>query len=191
MSSNFSFGTQGERKKSTKQSRFGGKATTTKRTTKKIIRNELTKSQMTPNQRAAYTLGKELERYPKVSKDTRNVYKNRLAGLPTLRTMNMSVLAGALVLLDSSASGEPEPGLFDGPIWQQVTKNLHIDAKKQMIAKTTLTTYMAAVSEYFATNDQTSADYTPAMIEEVPEALEDPTSPGEPIPETEEEEEDL
>ncbi len=196
--SDFTFGTAGERRKLTKQSRYGGRGGSTIKGTGEAFHKQLTKRDMTPTQLAAYALTKELEAYASITKDQRHQFKRELGELDQLRSMNMRYLAAALVVLNDAGGTstivvEPTPEMFTGSAWDIVaqqltlatgaeTTDIAVRQKEQILVYIVRINIFRAAQKAFREAGIGASNLDEPDPEELPDIANDPVAPGLPLP---------
>jgi len=103
-----------ERRRGEQQARFG-RGPSQMMGAQGEIHKRITRKHMSPNELAAGDLAKALEKYPIFTKEARQNLQNEFTDMPSLRTMNMDVLAATLSFLHS-VNNQPTPETFKDEI---------------------------------------------------------------------------
>lgn len=116
----------------------------------------VTKRQMTDVQLAASNLEKELRSYQDITEATRFLWKDEMAGMEQLRSMNMKVLAAVLVLLHQLRGDLTPAGFTDAVLNPYLSRLLPTNLAPEELAyrtirfKETILRYARAVLLYRA-----------------------------------------
>lgn len=95
------------------------------------LHKQLTRRHMTPNELAAWKLNQALEKYPEFTKDARENAQNEFVDMPSLRTMNMKLLATTLSFLRSINNKPTAQTFADNVIIPHMSQLLPIDKTDQ------------------------------------------------------------
>lgn len=190
-----SFGTQGERRKATKRSRFSGVGGTVMRG--ELGGEDLTKRQMTPNQLATYNLQNALKNYSEIKEAERKRIKKEFVEMDGIRSMNMRYLAAAIIMYDTvelirvpipsntpeeekteeEKKGRLQPDFgsdtFSGPKWESVLRRLSLETgldKPSDVArhKEELLAYMTKIFLFREHEPHFKTEEEPRLVEEIP-----------------------
>ena len=105
-----------ERRKGTQSARYG-RGISQMGGISSVLQKQISRQHMTPNELAAWKLNQALEAYPKFTKDARNNAQSEFVNMPSLRTMNMKLLAATLsFLLEVGGSENITPASFQDEI---------------------------------------------------------------------------
>ena len=116
------------------------------------LHKHLTRKQRSPQEEAGIRLTKALGAYSETSVELRTRWKDELLGMPQLRTMNMDILAAALVLLlKVNAEVDPEnltPENFEATVDSVLTKLVTDDVIIMQKHRESVFRYIRAVIDY-------------------------------------------
>ena len=118
---------------------------------------------MTPNEQAALNLSKALEDYPEFTKEAREMYKEEFTDMPSLRTMNMKVMAATLSFLrgiDDQATPDNFKDDVIVPYLEKLLPPVSSDPEKEMERQRLIIRYKAQLLMYIiAINDYRQTIY--------------------------------
>lgn len=104
------------------------------------LHRQLTRKTRTPNELAAWKLNQSLQKYPIFTEEARQNFQNEFVEMPSLRTMNMKVLAATLAFL-RAINNQPSPETFTDEIIVPhlslllPTNNLDPDERRRLIIR--------------------------------------------------------
>lgn len=118
---------------------------------------KLTRKQMTDVQLATLDLEKELRSYQDITENRRYLWREEMTGLEQIRTMNMRLLAAALVYINQVLHGDPQnliPEVFTDEILQPYLDKVLPAGANVRAYKEDLFRYIRAVLTYRATKEE-------------------------------------
>lgn len=128
-----------ERRKGDQQARFGRGPSQIAGTGAEVHR-QLTRKYRTPNELAAWKLNQALVKYPIFTEEARQNLQNEFVEMPSLRTMNMKVMAATLAYLRSINNKPSEETFKDEIILPHLalllpTGDISPDERKRLIIR--------------------------------------------------------